>query len=125
MSRRVLALLLAILVVVVIFVAVFFLRPVPTERLVVTSQPIKFGVLIETTNIGTYFTIKSYPTSRVPAHAYIYTTQAALVAYINNNIVMENVPANSVLLQEDPRYCRFGAGQIAPLHSTPVPASCH
>ena len=45
-----------------------------TEPLVVATQPISAGIVLDSGNIQSDFTVKNYPLSLVPPGAYVYTT---------------------------------------------------
>ncbi len=75
-----------------------------TEPVVVATQPISAGQVLDSGSIQSDFAVKNYPLSLVPPGAYIYTTQDALDVRLNQFVVVTDIQPGDVLLATDSRF---------------------
>ena len=75
-----------------------------TERVVVASNQLVPGMLLQPVTIRTDFTIKTEPSSKVPSSAYIYTSQAALDTFLNNKVITVEFQPGDVVLTNNTQF---------------------
>lgn len=94
-----------------------------TETVVVASQDLQAGAILSTTQSGldqtsgatyalisTSFTTKTVNVDFAPKDSYVFTDQATLDKYLNNQVLNSTFYAGEILRQNDPRLTTFGAG---------------
>jgi len=96
-----------------------------TENLVVAVTAIPSGTVLTPANIKTDFVVEKYPTSLVPAGAYIFTSEDALQVHLNQTVAVENIVPGDVLLGQDARFEPVGKvaqGSITLLNPALLPS---
>jgi Flp pilus assembly protein CpaB len=90
---------------------------VSTEQVVVVTQQVPAGTVIGLPQIQQDFAVKTYPVSLAPGGAYLFTTQDALNAKLNQMVTTNDLFPGDVLLATDPRFALVGQAAVGSLTS--------